>query len=280
MCRTCPKRPCPQRRICRLLGRLKKGRDQAVISGKWYQRKRKSQTKYSATKTSGLAPSMERLYGSRCASPRQSANQRAKSENGQALPSRTTSYPPPEPPQEDQENWTGEGDRAEWKARQFEQIMRPLKRHLSPKRRQDQQRARSRSLSIPSTAKYQNLWSFKSTHRATCREDLMGLFSSMWRRHGSAKHWPLDAKIFDGEGIKFRKHISNRGWTKDHIPIWCQEAIEPRARTNGGPKKPPPSGFYPRTSSCQVRSLVDSNTGRTYYHNRSTSTTRWEKPAV
>jgi hypothetical protein len=24
--------------------------------------------------------------------------------------------------------------------------------------------------------------------------------------------------------------------------------------------------------------LVDSNTGRTYYHNRSTSTTRWEKP--
>ena len=72
---------------------------------------------------------------------------------------------------------------------------------------------------------------------------------SMWRKHGSARNWPFDAQIFDGEGIKFRKFVSKRGWTKDHIPIWCQEAIEARARAIGGPKKPPPTGFYHRTSS-------------------------------
>ena len=40
------------------------------------------------------------------------------------------------------------------------------------------------------------------------------------------------------------------GWTQDHILIWYLDAIEERARQTGGNnKKPPPSGFYPRTSS-------------------------------
>ena len=106
-------------------------------------------------------------------------------------------------------------------------------------------------MSVTATAKYQSLWSFKSYNNPTCRDELKDMFTRMWKKHGPAKDWPLDARIFDSEGPKFRKHISKRGWTKDHIPIWCQDAIEARAKENGGIKKSPPGGFYRLTTSRQ-----------------------------
>ena len=136
----------------------------------------------------------------------------------------------------------------------FERILKPLKRELSPRRRTNQERARSRprsrSISVTAAAKYQSLWSIKSQTNPTCRE-VRDMFTRMWKKHGPAKDWPSDARIFDSEGPKFRKHISKRGWTKAHIPIWCQDAIEARANESGGIKKGPPGGFYPATTSRQ-----------------------------
>ena len=63
----------------------------------------------------------------------------------------------------------------------------------------------------------------------------------MKRKHGKAKHWPVDAEIFTGEGDKFWKHVMDKGWTQDHVPSWCLDAIEERVRATGGnTKKPPP----------------------------------------
>ena len=141
----------------------------------------------------------------------------------------------------------------ELEARHWEQIPRPLKRELSPRRRTNQERPRSRprsrSVSVTATAKYQNLWNFKSHINPTCRDELRDMFTRMWKKFGPAKDWPLDARIFDNEGEKFRMRIHKRGWEKTHIPIWCQSAIEARARENGGVKKGPPGGFYPLTTS-------------------------------
>ena len=136
----------------------------------------------------------------------------------------------------------------------LERILRPLKRELSPRRRTNQEQARfrprSRSMSVTAAAKYQSFWSIKSQTNPTCRE-VRDMFTRMWKKHGPAKDWPSDARIFDSEGPKFRKHISKRGWTKDHIPIWCQDAIEARAKENGGIKKGPPGGLYFVTISRQ-----------------------------
>ena len=76
------------------------------------------------------------------------------------------------------------------------------------------------------------------------------MFCAMKRKHGKAKQWPVNAEIFIGEGEKFWKHVRDRGWTQDHVPIWCFDVIEARAKQNGGNyEKPPPGDFYPRTSS-------------------------------
>ena len=72
------------------------------------------------------------------------------------------------------------------------------------------------------------------------------MFCAMKRKHGKAKHWPVDAEIFAGEVEKFWKRGRDMGWTQDHIPIWCLDAIDARAKQGGGNyTKPPPRRLLP-----------------------------------
>ena len=125
------------------------------------------------------------------------SNQRAKSARGQGPQPRNPSLPLPEGNGED---WSGEGDKAEWRAQQIDRLVRPLKRQLPQMRGPDQPRARSRSLSVSAKAKQMKLWSIKSKTNASCRNGFLDLFCAMKRKHGKAKQWPVDAEIFTGEG--------------------------------------------------------------------------------
>ena len=57
------------------------------------------------------------------------------------------------------------------------------------------------------------LWSIKSKTNPSCRDGLLDLFCAMKRKHGKAKHWPVNTEIFTGEGDKFWKHVRDMGWT-------------------------------------------------------------------
>ena len=143
------------------------------------------------------------------------------------------------------EDWTGEGDQAEWRALQVDKLVRPLKRQLPQKRGPDQPRTRSRSLSVTAKAKQMKLWSIKSTTNASCRDGVLDLFCAMERKHGKAQNWPVDAELLTGEGENFWKQVRDKDWTQDHIPSWCLDAIEARARATGGPTKPPTERLLP-----------------------------------
>ena len=66
----------------------------------------------------------------------------------------------------------------------------------------------------------------------------------MYEEYGPPYQWPLEARIFDNEGDKFRSHIQARGWEQAHIPIWCQRAQAERKSDQGDTKKSLPGGFY------------------------------------
>ena len=112
---------------------------------------------------------------------------------------------------------------------------------------------------MSATAKFQNLWNFKSHTNPICRDELRDMLTRMWNEHGPAKDWTLEARIFDNEGEKFRAHIEKRGWERTHIPIWFQTAIEARKRDQGGVKKSPPGGFYPLTTSRSEQKEAEEN---------------------
>ena len=172
-------------------------------------------------------------------SPRQSEPLRAQSEAERSEPTRAASYTSPKPTSQERKLYPG--DYEEWKARQYEQFMAPLGRHRSPKRRLETPRSRSRGSRFQNPqagAKFENIWSFKSKQRSIDRDEHMDILRRMWKKYGNIRKWDLDASIFHLEGIKFRKQIQARGWTKNHIPSWCEHAQADRAKDSGGQKMP------------------------------------------
>ena len=72
--------------------------------------------------------------------------------------------------------------------------------------------------------------------------DLVRMVIEMITAHGAAKNWPVGSDIFDGESNTVMDHIRAQGWRRQHIPVWCEEAINDRGSREL--KKCPPSGFY------------------------------------
>ena len=101
------------------------------------------------------------------------------------------------------------------------------------------------------------LWSIKSKTNPSCQDGLIDVFSAMERQHGKAKHWPVDAEIFFWrQGTKFWKHVGDMGWAQDHIPLWCVDVIEARAKQGEGNYKKCPqatSTFGPAQGQHQQK---------------------------
>ena len=72
---------------------------------------------------------------------------------------------------------------------------------------------------------------------------------------GGAKIWPVGSDIFDGESHTVTDHIKAKGWLKQHIPIWCEDAIKYRGSREL--KKCPPSGFYLSSRAARAENLED-----------------------
>ena len=79
-----------------------------------------------------------------------------------------------------------------------------------------------------------------SAEEEEAEDEVSDLFSAIKRKYGLAKHSPIDAEIFTGEGDKFWKHVKDRGWTQAHVPIWCLDVIDARAKQGAGNNKKGP----------------------------------------
>ena len=66
--------------------------------------------------------------------------------------------------------------------------------------------------------------------QTTQKSELLRMVLALINEHGQAKNWPHDSEIFDGEGHAVMQHLSARGWEKEHIQMYCQEAQMTRRR--------------------------------------------------
>ena len=150
-------------------------------------------------------------------------------------------------------HWEGEGDQQELDALERDRAKRSRREHTPRGRPHDQKpeprgASRSRSLSNAGVAKFRPTWNPRSHNHAIRREDLSKMLRQTFEQYGPAKNWPVEADIFEHEGLKFREHVQKRAWAQNHVPIWCLAAQEARAADEGaGTKRGPPSGFYPLT---------------------------------
>ena len=77
----------------------------------------------------------------------------------------------------------------------------------------------------------------------------------MLAAHGGAKNWLVGSDIFDGESHTVMDHIRAQGWLRQHILVWCEEAINDRGSREI--KKCPPSGFYSSSRASGAENLED-----------------------
>ena len=114
---------------------------------------------------------------------------------------------------------------------------------------------RHRSASAARDAYKRTCWSIKSNTNKTNRDELVEMIIEMIIAHGGAKSWPVGSDIFDGESHIVMDHIRAKGWLKQHIPVWCEAAINDIGSREL--KKCPPSGFYPSSRATRAENSQD-----------------------
>ena len=114
---------------------------------------------------------------------------------------------------------------------------------------------RNRSAFAPRDACKRTCWNIKSRTNRTNRDEFVEMVIDMITIHGGAKSWPTISDIFDGESLTVMDHIRAKGWLTQHIPVWCEEAINDIGSREL--KKCPPSGFYPSSRATRVEDLQD-----------------------
>ena len=91
---------------------------------------------------------------------------------------------------------------------------------------------RNRSTSAPRDAFKRTCWSIHSRTNRTKRDEFIEMVIDLMTNHGEAKSWQTTSDIFDGESQTVMQLIRAKGWLRQHIAGWCEEAIMERWEHN------------------------------------------------